>query len=404
MELTKNMNADNILRDRQAGGESLTKKRQIRSSNFELLRILAMLMIIVFHIVNHCVEPQITDADSISRMGNGLFNNPVIYKKFYILYTIIPFGKIGVAIFVLISGYFLVKKGSQVDIAKIAKKLILQLGFASLVLVFASAFLYRCVWHGEQYVGMRTMLHFNTNSWFVGYYFLLVLLGFLFLNKFLISLSGKNYFTFLIVFFALSQFSWTGTMAESLATGVRVLLAGIFLYALGGYIRLYNPFDKYRLWPFLLVIALTYVVIYVSCYNNTVQKIEDYLRNGSNGTFYQSFFWWGDYSIVVIILSVAIFEIFRRIKMPNSRVINFIASGTFMVYLLHDNSFTYSIFDMKDWATLLAENPYSFMLGLTLWTLATFVIGELVYVVYLGVGMLLRRGMNMAIKPHSPKE
>ena len=396
------MNADTIIRDSKAE-ESLTEKSQVRSSNFELLRILAMLMIIIFHIVFHCVKPQITDADSIARMGNGFFNHPVVYKKFYILYTIIPFGKIGVAVFVLISGYFLVKKGSQVDITKIAKKLLLQLGFASLVLVFASAFLYRCVWQGEQYIGMRTMLHFNTNSWFVGYYFLLVLMGFLFLNKFLMSLNSKNYCTFLIIFFALSQFSWTGDMAETLATGVRVLLSGICLYALGGYIRRYNPFEKYRLWLLLLVIALSYVVIYVSCYNNMVQKIEDYLRSGSKGTFYQSFLVWGDYTIVVIILSVAIFEIFRRLKMPDNRVINFFASGTFMVYLLHDNRFAYSIMDMKDWATLLAENPYRFMPELTLWTLAPFVIGELMYVVYLGAEKLVYRGIKAAIKSNAPE-
>lgn len=48
-----------------------------RKSNIELLRIVAMLMIISYHIVLHCIDGQLTDADSIARMGNGLFSNPL---------------------------------------------------------------------------------------------------------------------------------------------------------------------------------------------------------------------------------------------------------------------------------------------------------------------------------------
>ena len=40
-----------------------------RRSNLELLRIVAMLMIIAFHIYRHCVSGQLTDPDSMERMG-----------------------------------------------------------------------------------------------------------------------------------------------------------------------------------------------------------------------------------------------------------------------------------------------------------------------------------------------
>ena len=42
-----------------------------RSSNIELLRILAMFMIIIFHISDHCVKVQLTDTASILRMKIG---------------------------------------------------------------------------------------------------------------------------------------------------------------------------------------------------------------------------------------------------------------------------------------------------------------------------------------------
>ena len=70
-----------------------------RSSNIELLRILAMFMIIIFHISDHCVKVQLTDTASMLRMNNGLFCEPVFYKKLLLLSTFAPMGKIGNVIF-----------------------------------------------------------------------------------------------------------------------------------------------------------------------------------------------------------------------------------------------------------------------------------------------------------------
>lgn len=66
--------------------------KKCRNSNMELLRICAMLMIIIFHMVRHCVNIQLTDGNSIARWGNGLFNYPAFYKKLLILVSIMPLG------------------------------------------------------------------------------------------------------------------------------------------------------------------------------------------------------------------------------------------------------------------------------------------------------------------------
>ena len=71
-----------------------------RKSNFELLRIIAMILIISFHIVFHS-EYEITTLN---------FNNYII-KVFWL------FGEIGVNLFLLISGYFMIK--SKISIKKI---------------------------------------------------------------------------------------------------------------------------------------------------------------------------------------------------------------------------------------------------------------------------------------------
>lgn len=124
------------------------EKVKTRNSNIELLRSIAMLMIVLYHIVCHCVNVQLTDKSSMERLGNGLFNQPVFYKKLLLLDTFDTFGIIGNVIFILISGYFMVQKGRNIDIIKIAKKLLCQLGFASIILTIISTVCFH-VWGGE---------------------------------------------------------------------------------------------------------------------------------------------------------------------------------------------------------------------------------------------------------------
>ena len=75
-----------------------------RRSNLELLRIVAMLMIIAFHIYWHCVSGQLTDPDSMERMGNGLFSVPLFYKKLLLLTVFSSFGRAANVVFMTLTG------------------------------------------------------------------------------------------------------------------------------------------------------------------------------------------------------------------------------------------------------------------------------------------------------------
>lgn len=57
------------------------KNKKIRYSNIELLRVTAVFMIIIHHIVTHCVTVQLTAPVSIGRMNNGFFNQPHFYNR-----------------------------------------------------------------------------------------------------------------------------------------------------------------------------------------------------------------------------------------------------------------------------------------------------------------------------------
>ena len=356
------------------------KNKKIRLTNIEILRIVAMLMIVIYHIVCHCINVQLSGGDSIIKIGSNLFNNPVFYKKLFVLNGIMTWGTIGNALFLLISGYFMVNSKKEIDINKVSKKLLLQLGFASMILVIFSTSIYK-MHVSKKFIQLIDINSFNSMSWYVGYYFLVTLIAYLFLNKYLKKINEKQYITFLIIIFALTQFGWTNQIVNGFSNGLSTLLTGIFFYSFGGYINKYNPFNKVKFISILLIVIMIYLFILISSYNITAIRIENYLINPSN-SFTQSIMSFGNNNILVVILSICIFEIFTRVKVQNIEFINYIASGTFMVYLLHDNPLFYSLWGIIDWIPILYNNPLKFVIILFTIGLLTFIVGIIIYLLY----------------------
>ena len=363
--------------------------KSLRDSNIELMRILAMLMIISYHIIIHCVNVQLVDSTSIEKLQNGWFNNPMFYKQLLILALMMPFGLVGNALFIMISGYFLADR--QIDILKISKKLLSELLFAVITLVVASSVFIQkisSVEAPETLFSYIRIQYFNKMSWFVGYYFIIILLAFCFLNKFLSSLDKNKYLGFLFALLAISQLGWSGALLDDLAKGLRTVVVGVFLYSLGGYIKKYNPFEKVRGYVLFLVIVLTNCLVAVSYHNTVIGKIQSYYYNqtmpGATDTgFIQTIPKFDNYSVVVVVLGVCIFELFRRLRLPELKLLNAIARGTFMIYLLHDNGFAYSIWKTQDWITLLYNDFFAFLIKLVCWTLAVFLVGYVAYFVFI---------------------
>lgn len=85
------------------------------------------------------------------------------------------------------------------------------------------------------------------------------------------------------------------------------------------------------------------------------------------------------------------FELFRRVNIAYSRVINYLGASTLMVYLIHDNDFFRTIWKTKDWVTLLSESPARFVIHLCIWTFGAFACGVGVYALYLLIGKGLKK-------------
>ena len=369
----------------------MEKRKNIRSSNFELLRIIAMLMIVIYHIVCHCINVQL--------MNSTLFSYPTFYKNLLFLASIMPLGVVSNAIFILISGYFLINR-SNIELDKTGKKLLIQLGFATIALLFSSFIVYKN--NPGVFVNMLNIQSFNNMSWFVGYYFFIIVIAELFLNKYLAKLTKKNYCVFLIVIFAIIQLSWSRGLLDGIGGSLSLLLTGIFFYSIGGYIQKYNPLRNIRSYVFVFTIVASYILILLSYYNTTITKTELHLREQPGHTFVQTISSFDNSSIIIIFIALCMFELCRRIRIPNNKLINYIGSSTFMVYLIHDNEFFYSLWNRIDWIELLYNHPLRFVGELFKWSIATFVAGVIAYIVFNFICKLCVRLKWLVIK--SPKD
>lgn len=356
-----------------------------RSSNLELLRIVAMLMIVAYHIYDHCIGIQLTDPSWISKLGNEWVCVPRFSKKLCLLALIQPMGLTGNAIFFLISGYFTADKPS-VDLTKISKKLIFQLAFAAIVLGAVSIYAYR---NGTDFPLKPVQFGaFNWMSWYVGYFFIVMVIAKVFLNSFLAKLSAKNYVMFMAALFAIVQFSWSRGVISNLSNGLETVCIGVFLYSFGGYVRKYDPFKSVRLWVIFAAVITINLIVLGNFYISTANNILEFNQNGGS-TFIQSIPCYENYQIIPVTLGIALFELFRRIKAPNNPAINFIGASTFMVYLIHDNRLFYEIWKTQNWLSVLHETPLYFVVKYFVWTVATFAVGVLCYCLFLLLSKLL---------------
>ena len=348
-----------------------------RESNIELLRILAMLGIVIYHLYLHCVDAQLNDGT------NNLFNNPVFYKQLLVLATMSPLGKIGDVISIVISGYFMVER-KYINLAKISKKLLLQLGFVSGGLVVGSFVLYKTV--GSVLVPLFSVNVFNEGPWFIGYYFIVITIASLYLNRYLIELDREKYLTLLLVLVAITQFSFSRILFENISSNLFIIIIGIFLYALGGFIRRFNPFGKIKPSVLIIVIFMSLLFIWLSAYNQINYDIQIY--NG-NESFKQNILKYSDYNFIPILFGTTVFELFRRIDVKKNKVINFIGGGTLMVYLIHGNALCYTFWWTQDWIQLLYDCPCLYVFKHVMWSVFTFAVGIIAYCCYCCLSMII---------------
>ena len=354
-----------------------------RQSNFELLRIFAVVLIILYHIQAHGPQPLLTG-------DYGYFPQPILYVRFLILEIGAPLGAIGNGLFIMISGYFM-NSNLNIDTGKIAKKLLLQLGFAVVVLIIVNSVWATFFKNEKLSLGIVTKDDFNGGWWFVGYYFLVILAAKLFFNKFTAKMTQSQFKCLLLTSLAVFQFGWSGGVLNNLAGGLREVSGGVFFFLMGGYIAKYNPFKNLKTFTFILTIAAAYGLRFLSQYNIASESIEYFIKSKSAGRFIHSVQGYSEYEIMIVIVVISLFELFRRLNVPYNTAINYIGKGSLIIYFFHENGFFQMFYKNDDWMETLRKSCLMYLLKWFKWAAIAFAFGLAAYVLYTLLGKLLPR-------------
>lgn len=297
-----------------------------------------MLMIVLYHFASHGGTVWETEP----------LKAPYLWNNFLLM----P-GKVGVNIFVLISGYFLIERQDAAPSIKRILKFWGQVIFYSLGIYVLFVAFGLCEFDVKTTVKVILPITF-AEWWFASTYFVMFLLH-PYLNKFLSGIDKRAYQTLLILLTVCWCIVPTLTNRAFESSNLAWFF---FLYALAGYVRLYGltsrvPAGFY--WAaFVVVSALTYLS----------SVILTLLGNKWNFFSERVEYFYSAQTITILLMSVSLFLAFANLRLKYNRWINLIASATFGIYLIHDNHFVRSwlwidVFPKEQYQKSLMFIPYS---------------------------------------------
>lgn len=283
-----------------------------RKVGLDLLRIIAMLMIVTLHV-----------------LGKGRFivegNNANCYQL-AVLFEIICI--VAVNCYVLITGYF------QID-SKFRLKKVVSI-WVKVLLYSISIYIIIMLFGIRQFSAadlIKSFFPVITNVyWFVNCYLLLYIIS-PFLNKLIKSLEKKEFQKLLVILFVVfcilpsilpSSFNFD-------TTGGYGIIWLIVLYFVGAYIRLYvkNSYkNKINLYAFLGISIFNYISFLLIKYMCNIIQITDM----STMLYHYNF-------VTVFLASVFLFMYFKNLEVKEGKFKNLvikIAPLTFAVYIIHE--------------------------------------------------------------------
>lgn len=284
-----------------------------RDSNIELLRIVSMLLILAHHFSVH------GDFDFLE--------TSFTMNRLWVQFLQIG-GKIGVNIFVIISGYFLITSNG-IKVSKVLK-LWLQLLFYS-VLLYAVFVLAGVEVFSIKGLIENTLPVIFTRWWFASTYFVLYLLS-PYINKLLNSLSKSEYQSFLVlltIFWCIIPTLTTNSFQSN------PLIWFIYLYSMAGYIRLYRLLDSIRTKTCLLIAFIISMLTYLSVVFFDLLGLGLKVSALSEHASYL----FGMQKLPALLISIFLFLGFSKLEIGSIKIVNIVASASFGVYLIHDNNY-----------------------------------------------------------------
>lgn len=281
-----------------------------RQSNIELLRIVAMFMIILHH---YCLFGGFFEQFDFTHITAN-----TLLVQFFSLG-----GKIGVNIFFLITGYFMIDK-----VMKPYKvwKLIYQI-FTINIIVCVFLLCMGENYSKREFFAVIPLLSDVPISFIVNYVVIYLLSPVV--NKCLHAISRREFKYMLIVLLVyyciLDSFLFQKTFQYAAWAFV--------MYSIGAYIRLYGIGEKLN-WHFGWITIGIIVLCWISMVGADYYSL---LRGKTSSSLWQNIFTDAN-KITVLSAAISLFLCFLKLNIKSSKLINYIGGGTMLgVLLLHDN-------------------------------------------------------------------
>ena len=320
----------------------------VRDSNMELLRIIAMLLVMIVH-ANFRALPVPTTEECNTEVTSSIL-------RFFTE----SFSIIAVNLFVLLSGWY----GIKFKIQRLIDFLF-QVFFFSILCYFIFLLLNPIGSYFKSFI-VNTLLLKPTNYWFVKAYLGLYIFAPI-LNAFVETATKRQFQVFLVSFFMFQTlYGWITPSAASFFVNGYSTISFIGLYLLARYIHLY----PHRVWKLGKKIDLLFYALIVLFTTFITYILQRYNLPGTDRFFLYT-------SPLVIIAAVHFLLFFSKIKVAN-KTINWVARSCFGIYLLHSNSFLATpYYDNVILNLFQTPNRNEFILYTSLFILGVFVIAIL---------------------------
>lgn len=315
-----------------------TNKHNLRSSNIELLRIVTMLMIVAHHFAYHGGFEFATNTISINRL----------WVQFIQLG-----GRVGVNVFVLISGYFLVSR-ETIQTNRIIKLWGQIFGY-SIVLFALFVLTGLTPFSLKELIKCVLPVTFD-QWWYASSYFVLYLIS-PFLNSLLKSIDRNQYKAYLIVLLLCWCIVPTFTRQTFQSNNFLWLVT---IYSVAGYLRLHGNEVKTKGSKIVGLAGICYALTFLTAviFDLLGTRISFF---GTHATFFYDM-----QSMPVLVISVLMFLGFLKNDIGYNKIINFVSPAMFGVYLIHENSYVRPflwkrLFNISSWADISMLIPYSIL-------------------------------------------
>ena len=340
-----------------------------RESNFELMRLILMFMIVFWHLIINFifVHP----------------NTPISLIVWNILYYLLI---IHIDTFILLTGYFQSKK-EIIGIRKIIK-LNNQAYFYKIVFLVIFLILHITPLSPLKIFQIIQPITLYEQYWFISIYIILYLIS-PYLNRLLNQLSQKEHKRFIFILFIISSIIpiITNELAYSNNKGFS-LLNFILMYSIGAYLRKYplkksNNFSKITKSRRKLLFISIYVflaIINVLLYNfsPTLEETQNpilielssiivNMRDAYNNP-------------LIIIESIFFFSYFSELTLK-SKIINSLSSVALDIYLVHDNYLLRKLYKPVN------DYIYPRVLGLK-YIIIIFIVTMLIFIICIIIGYI----------------